>query len=121
SEEKRGQYLEFIQRSVREMDRLVRDLLDVSSMESGNFTVDRQPVDVRAVLREVCEIFDMTAREGNIALDVDVDPAIGTVRADRDRLSQLVSNLLSNALKFTPAGGRVTLRAIRHDGEVEIV
>lgn len=114
-------YAEFIQRSAREMDRLVCDLLDVSSLESGSFAVECQPVDLLQVIEEAKEIFDFSAEGRNLALDFQVAPDIPTVIADRSRLLQVIGNLLNNALKFTPDGGRISLHAEEHDGRVNIV
>lgn len=114
-------YVEFIQRSAREMDRLVRDLMDVSSMESGSFAVQRKPIELRPVLEEARQRFEMSARAQEITLDCEIDPAVRSVNADRGRLLQVISNLLGNAFKFTPEGGRVTLRAQRRGHDVEIV
>lgn len=114
-------YSEFIQRSAREMERLVRDLLDLSSMESGSFAVECQPVDLRQVLEEAKESFDLSAEGRNLTFDFEVASGIPTIMADRSRLLQVVGNLLSNALKFTPDGERISLRAAETDGVVEII
>ncbi len=119
--EKRHLYVQAIQRSAREMNRLIDDLLDSSRMERGNFAIERRPVDLRQVLQETRELFDLAAQEGKIALDWDVDAAGETVSADRDRIFQVVANLLNNAIKFTPEGGRVSLRAQCREGNIEIV
>ncbi|TPM89487.1 ATP-binding protein [Mesorhizobium sp. B2-1-5] len=113
-------YAEFIQRAAREMDRLVRDLLDLSSLESGSFAVECQPVDLLEVIEEARESFDFSAEGRNLAVDFGVMPNIPAVMADRSRLLQVVGNLLSNALKFTPDQGSISVRAEEHDGCVEI-
>ena len=119
-DEKGRNYIEFIQRSAREMNRLVDDLLDVSNMESGNFAVQRAPVDLRTVLKEARDRFGMAAQERNIILDYEVETGVSSVSADRGRLLQVIGNLLGNAFKFTPEGGRVLLRAFAREGRVEI-
>ena len=120
TDEKSRRYVEFIQHSAQEIDRLVGDLLDVSSMESGSFAVRRTPVDLRALLEEASERFELVARQQNVRLDCEIDPAIASVHADRDRLFQVIGNLLGNALKFTPPGGRVSLRAHLRADDAEI-
>src|SRR3981081_3132162 len=98
--DKKGRnYVEFIQRSAREMDRLVCDLLDVSNMESGNLAVRRTPIDLRAILVETRERFGLSAQERNIALDYDIDAVVRSVNVDCDRLLQVIGNLLGNAFK----------------------
>lgn len=66
------------------------------------------------------ERFELAARQQNIRLDCDIDPAIASVYADRDRLFQVIGNLLANAIKFTPQGGRVSLRARLRADDAEI-
>jgi signal transduction histidine kinase len=115
---KRDLYVEHIQRAARDMDRLVSDLLDVSRMDSGTFAVRPSRLDLKPLLVETLEMFERPAQERRILLEVDVEAA-GAVSADRVRLLQVISNLLSNALKFTPEGGRVRLRTNPGDGEVQ--
>jgi signal transduction histidine kinase len=120
-DEKLAQYVEYIQGASRQIDRLVRDLLDISSMESGNFAVQQDSVDLRALLQETRQLFDMQARAGRVALHCEIDAGVGHVSADRDRLSQVIANLLENAFKFASEGGSVSLRAHRREDDVEIV
>jgi PAS domain S-box-containing protein len=120
ADEKGRNYVEFIQRSAREMERLVRDLLDLSSMESGNFAVACRSVDLRQVLQEARDQFNLSTAGRSVAFECEVHPSVGMVSADSGRLLQLIGNLLNNALKFTPDGGRVSLCASQHDGFAEI-
>ena len=90
-------------------------------MESGKFAVRRTPVDLRAVLMEARERFGLSAQERNITLDYDIDADVRSVSADCDRLLQVIGNLLGNAFKFTPEGGRVSLRAFEREGRAEII
>lgn len=115
------QYLGFIQQSAHEMERLVSDLLDVSSIENGSFSIHLQPIELRPLLEEARDRFGLAARERSITLECEIGRDVGTVIGDRDRLFQMVGNLVGNAIKFTPKGGRVSLRAWRHDGELEIL
>ena len=109
-----------IQRSTEEMTRLIADLLDVAHIESGTFSITRTQVDVRALLTETCEQFGPQALARDVALDYEVSSEVAAVCADRDRLLQTLSNLIGNALKFTPAGGRISLRADSEEGAVRI-
>jgi PAS domain S-box-containing protein len=115
------QYLEHVERSAGQMERLVRDLLDLSNIESGTFAVDLRPVELLQLLQEARERIDLSAGERNIEFNCEIDAKIGSVSADRDRLFQVIANLLGNAFKFTPEGGRVSLRAYEHEGDAEIV
>src|SRR6185436_14589629 len=70
-----------------------------------------QPLEVAALVEEALEAFEGAAVEKGISLARDLEPSLPVVRGDRDRLLQVLANLFSNALKFTPPGGEVTLRA----------
>jgi signal transduction histidine kinase len=107
AETDRRRLLDVIRRAASSMNRLIEDLLDVSRMESGAFTVELQRLDVAALVSEVCEQFRPEATEGGRTLDCVVEHGVPLVPADRDRLSQVLENLIGNALRFTPAGGSV--------------
>ena len=119
-EQKRTRLVGVIHRSTGEMMRLIADLLDVAHIESGTFSINKARVDVHALLTETCERFEPQALARDIALECEIPAGIGAVGADRDRLSQTLSNLIDNALKFTSAGGRVSLRAASEAGAVRI-
>ena len=120
SETERTRQLEVIRRSARTMNVLISDLLDVASIELGNLAIRREKVAVGEMLEYTAETFDQRAQSSGIALERDVAAALPSVEGDRSRLAQVVSNLLANALKFTPEGGRIRLRAIPVAGAVEI-
>ena len=90
--------------------RLVDELLELSRMESGQIQITHEPVDMKELLHHCQEIFAMQAEEKGMQLRVDVEP-LPPVVGDIDRLEQVFSNLLDNALKHTPAGGKVTVTA----------
>jgi signal transduction histidine kinase len=118
AESERRRLLDVIRRAASGMNRLIEDLVDVARMESGAFTVDLQHVDLGALAAEVCEQFRPQATEAGRTLECDVEGGIPPVPADRDRMSQVLENLIDNALKFTPAGGSVTVRVQRHEDGV---
>jgi PAS domain S-box-containing protein len=121
AEQDRQRHVEVVQRSVKAMDRLIGDLLDVARIESGTLSVNPAPVDIRALLDQALEPFAGPARARRIKLDVESAADLHPLIADHDRLVQVLSNLLGNALKFTPDGGRVSVRAGRaENGGVEI-
>jgi signal transduction histidine kinase len=111
------QRLGVIERAAHGMDHLIRDLLDVTRIESGTFAVRQAPVHVRALLDETLQLFDAAARERGIRLRCDVTDEVAPALGDRDRLAQVLSNLIGNALKFTPSGGdiRLSTRVLRDD------
>jgi signal transduction histidine kinase len=109
--------LETHRRSIHLLDRnfqrlagLVGDLLDSSRLQSDRMPVRPKPLDLATILTDVTESFRPAAKEVGVQLILKV-PATLPCEADADRIAQAVTNLLSNALKFTPAGGSVTVRA----------
>ncbi|HJU68320.1 MAG TPA: ATP-binding protein [Gemmatimonadaceae bacterium] len=110
----RRRLLDVIRRASSSMNRLIEDLLDVSRMESGVFTIEPQSLDLAALAREVCEQFQPEATENGRNLHFAIEADSPAVFADRDRISQVLENLISNALRFTPPGGSVTVRVARH-------
>ncbi|HEY6961943.1 MAG TPA: HAMP domain-containing sensor histidine kinase [Gaiellaceae bacterium] len=91
------------------LERLVRDILDLARMNRAEFSVRREPVDVAEVAREACVRHEATARGFDVSLTIDAHES--WVEGDHDRLLQVASNLVENALRETPAGGSVTVRA----------
>lgn len=102
---------DIIQRSCDWMMRLIEDLLDVARVESGTLTVDARPVAAAAVMEMVEAMFRPLADERPAELVVSVAPDLPMIQADTHRVVQALGNLISNALAFTPAGGRVTVAA----------
>jgi signal transduction histidine kinase len=100
-----------IRRAAESMNRMIQDLLDVTRMEAGRLTMTTDTVAVREVSREACDMLEPQARERNVALSCDVPDDLPPIEADRDRILQVFSNLIGNAIKFTEPGGRVTVTA----------
>jgi len=110
----RAQFLAVVDRNARRLLRLVGDLLFVAQVEAGSLSLDEGDVDLDAVARESVEAAAPRARDGGVELTLESEP-VPLVRGDRDRLAQALDNLVSNAIKFTPDGGRVTVRLMRED------
>jgi chemotaxis family two-component system sensor kinase Cph1 len=107
---------EHIQRSVDRMNTLIRDLLDLAKLEAGRFTLQRHPQQVGEMIEEALLILRPLADAKRITLTA--APREAQVNADRDRIFQVLSNLVGNAIKFTPAGGSVNLECDTRAGEV---
>jgi signal transduction histidine kinase len=107
-----------IGKSVTRMHRMIRDLLDVSTLEFDSRSVAPEPVDVSSVLEEIRDSVALVAEEKGLALEFEcLEPC--SVLADRDRLLQVLYNLLDNALRLTPAGGSIQVDARADNGEIE--
>jgi PAS domain S-box-containing protein len=105
--------LEVIERNAKAQARLVSDLLDVSRVISGKLQLSITKTEVLPLIVAASDVVRPAAEGKGVRLVVDVDPAIGTTMADPDRIQQIVWNLLSNAIRFTPRGGRVVITADR--------
>jgi signal transduction histidine kinase len=101
--------------------KLINDLLDLVRLESGRLEIKREPLEVKEFVRGLASAARQVAEDKRLRLETFVAPEVGTVLADRDRLEKIVLNLIFNALKFTPAGGRVELRAEKQGAELVLI
>jgi signal transduction histidine kinase len=102
--------LDTIEHNVRHQTRLVEDLLDLSHIVAGQVRIERRPVDPAVVVERACREMGPAIAGKGLELDLHLDPEAAPVAGDPDRLGQVVGNLLSNACKFTPEGGRIEVR-----------
>jgi PAS domain S-box-containing protein len=114
------QGLDAIERNARVQAQIIEDLLDMSRIISGKVRLDVQRVDLPAVLNESIETVRATAEAKGVCLQVAVDPFAGSISGDPNRLQQIFWNLLNNAIKFTPKGGKVQVLLERVDSHVEV-
>jgi PAS domain S-box-containing protein len=105
--------LRTIRHSAEQMTTLIHDLVEVVALEAGRRVLSLEPVDVGSALRAAAEMYAGLAAEQGVALSVQADDDVPAVQADRARLLQVLSNLVGNAVKFTPAGGSVRIGAER--------
>jgi signal transduction histidine kinase len=115
----RTSQLRIIRRAGERANRLIQDLLSVTTIEAGRLSVAPRKVSVGELIHESVEMLQPIAREKSIALSVAADADLPLVRADPSRVLQVFSNLVGNAIKFTPVGGSITLSAVRADGGVK--
>jgi len=109
------EYLEIVERSAQRLRRLVGDLLFVSRLDTSGIELDLRDVSLEGIAREAVDGVAAVARERGIELRAELE-SVPAMRADRARLAQLASNLLSNALKFTAPGGTVVVRTCVDSG-----
>ena len=109
-----------MERQLTNVTRLVDDLLDVSRLTRGVVTLKLRPVDVRDVVHQACEAAAAPAREKGLMLGRELPQTPLVVMADPVRLDQMVGNLLTNAIRFTPTGGRIDVRAERVGEDVRV-
>ena len=112
--------LDAIRHSAATQARLVDDLIDVARATAGKLDVRLTPVELAPILEHAVDAVRPLAAAKQLALDVDVASALGCVEGDAARLSQIVENVLVNAIKFTPERGRVALAAFPVDGSIAI-
>ena len=112
---------ETIERNTTSLTRMVEDILDVSRVVSGKMRLNMQAVELPLVVHEAVATVMPAAEAKHIRLETIVDPQVGAVSGDPDRLRQIIWNLLSNAVKFTPKQGRIQVRLERVNSSVEIV
>jgi signal transduction histidine kinase/CHASE3 domain sensor protein len=117
--EEQQRFLAIVYRSSERLQRLVGDLLFVARLDVNGLQLQFGPVDLEEVVRDAVESAGALARSRKLTLELEIATVPG-VRGDRERLSQLVGNLISNALKFTPAEGRVTVRAFVDGGHAVV-
>jgi signal transduction histidine kinase len=109
--------VEVMARVVDRLIRLINDLLDVSQIAAGKIKLKEEAVDLGALLQGVRENYGIEASKKKIVLTVEPPPEPVFVRGDQDRLTQVAGNLVNNAIKYSPEGGRVTLR-LSTDGDL---
>jgi signal transduction histidine kinase len=116
--EARRQAAEVIHAEAGRMHRMVLDLLDLARLESGTADLELSRLDAPGLLGGIAEKFTPQAAAAGVALDLDLRPGLPAFSGDGDRLAQVLNNLVDNALKFTPRGGTVTLRAAADEAEM---
>ena len=109
-----------MERNTQNLIELVNDLLDASKLESGTMRLDLSTIELRGLTDELREQMQPLAAEKEIALGEEIPDGLPPVRADRAKLRRVLVNLVSNALKFTPRGGRVSLSAACEGGFVRV-
>jgi PAS domain S-box-containing protein len=111
---------ETIDRNARSQAQLIEDLLDISRIVSGKLRVDFKPVELQPVVLAAIEAVRPSAEAKRVRLQTRLEPEINPILGDAERLQQVVWNLLSNAIRFTPSGGWVKVELRRDEKEIEL-
>jgi signal transduction histidine kinase len=119
SEAERQRFLEIVERNARRLQRLVGDLLFVARLEAGKLDLQETDIDLSQTARDSVEAARRQAERAGVALQEEIAEGI-SMYGDADRLGQVMDNLLSNALKFTPKDGEVGLRLVARDGNAQV-
>lgn len=116
----RGNALNVINQESRRLERIIGEMLSISEIEAGSLRVRKDDVHLDALLEETRMDFEPQARDKQVALEFLLPPKLPVIQGDRDKLALTVHNLVGNAIKYTPAGGKVTVRLEAARGRVNI-
>jgi two-component system, chemotaxis family, CheB/CheR fusion protein len=112
--------LETIEQSAKTQDRLIEDLLDVSAITSGKLRLNKSPIQLGSVIQTAIDTVQLSAAAKQIQLESSLEPTTETIVGDPDRIGQIISNLLINAIKFTPTGGRIDIKLTYLETQAQI-
>jgi signal transduction histidine kinase len=118
--DKQAEYLSDILESGRHLLSLINDILDLSKIEAGRMELESTEFNLPTTIENALILVRERAQRHGITLGDTVDERLGTIRGDERKVKQVLLNLLSNALKFTPEGGQIDVRAELRDGTAEI-
>lgn len=108
-----GKFVSVTRNETERMIRLVTDLLQLSRLDSKQAIISREVTDVGEMLEEVADRFSFQLEHRGIEIEMDIEPSVDEIMLDRDRIDQVLDNLVSNAIKYTPDGGHISIRAHR--------
>ncbi|MFH1190070.1 MAG: ATP-binding protein [Candidatus Omnitrophota bacterium] len=112
------EFLNIIHQDSDRLANLIDDLLDLSKIESGKMKMELEPLDILPIVKRCVNILEKPAKDKSLAVILDIPADLPKVLGDHERLSQVFMNLLDNAIKYTPGGGSITVRAV-HAGEAD--
>lgn len=119
--EEQKSYLDDIHKASHQLEGLINDILDISTIEAGYMKLEAERFDIHAMLASVITLVNERLQEHNLKLKFECDPSIGKMFGDEKRIKQVIFNVLSNAIKFTPSGGNIMLSASEEKGDINII
>ena len=118
--ELQDEFLGIIQSSTTRLSNLINDILDISRIESGGMDIKQEAVDYRRIVSETLRLMKAAADEKGISMDASLPETIPPIRGDADKVTQILSNLVSNAIKYTPEGGWIKI-SLELTGEASLL
>ncbi len=118
--EKQLEYTRTIKAETEKLTKLINDVLDLATIEAGRMALNRKPVAVADLLNEAKQMTAEWARQQKLEIFIDCPSDIGKFEVDQTRMKQVMFNLISNAIKYTPEGGRINLVARKQEGWMEV-
>jgi two-component system sensor histidine kinase GlrK len=109
--EEQQEFVGIIKKNAGRLGKFVNDVLDIAKIEAGEVDIELKPVEIAPVIEDIIVLFRAIAGKKTISLEASIEPGIPLSYLDRDRLSQVLTNIVSNALKFTPDGGKIIVKA----------
>lgn len=113
-------FLDIVKSNVDRLSELVSDLLDTARIDAGRIKLEPEQVQIADIVHEVCDSIAETLRERELSLTIDEAPSVPIISADRNRAIQILTNLLSNAYRYTPSGGEITISVQATDDAVQV-
>lgn len=113
--------VEIILDNTRHLVRLLNDLLDLARSDAGRLTIKPKPTEVDSLVEDAARTMRSQTESKGQSLEVAIEPGLPPVQVDRDRIRQVLVNLLTNAHEYCPEGAAISLKAARHDAEVQLV
>lgn len=117
---RQSKYVNNILLSGKSLMEITENLLDISRLEAGERNLNYEKIDIASLLGEVRMSLSSHASNKKVAVELKIDSSVENIRADRTKLRQILYNLISNAIKFTPERGRITVNAFKKEGMLEI-
>jgi signal transduction histidine kinase len=118
--DKREKALGIIHESTSRLTHFINDILDLAKLKSGHMDIRQQPFDLKETSEDVLTLFHPILEKKQIKSEMEIDESIPVITADDDKIRQVITNLVSNALKFTPSGGIIKIRAKNHTEFIQV-
>ena len=118
--ERQGEYVVDVLSSSQQLLELINDILDLATIEAGQMPLSIETIDVAELLASMAKLTERQVAQGELTLKLECPDDVGSFNADRNRIKQVLFNLLNNSIKFTPSGRTINLSAARHGDEIAL-